>query len=279
MTDHRHVDTHYRRDGIADRILAEWRAVADDLRGAGPAELPPLDEMHVRSRVATAELAAMAHVEAGSRVLDAGSGLGGAARYLAATFGCKVVGVDLTATLCAAARSLSEALGLNERTRFVRGSATALPVAAGCFDVVWTQHAQMNIADKASFYSALAAAVAPGGTLLFHDIFAAEVRGAVTRAADLDYPVPWAGDASISHLCGSAQAHGHLAAAGLRQAQWVDRTAESLQWADGVLAQRTMSGPGVVMGSTASEKLGNLAANLRAGRLQVVMARYERPAR
>lgn len=270
----RDVDTHYHRDDIAERILQQWRAVAPDLQEAQFGDLPPVDEMHIRSRVATAELAALAHVGDESRVLDAGCGLGGSARYLAATFGCRVLGVDLTAALCAAASRLSTAIGLGQHTRFVRASATALPLANGRFDVVWTQHAQMNIADKTSFYSHLAAAVAPGGCLLFHDVFA---TGDDT-AEKLHYPVPWAGDVSISHLCRSDQAHHLLSAAGLRRSEWHDRTAESQQWADGVLSRQTMSGPAVVMGATASQKLANLADNLRAGVLQVVMARYDRPA-
>lgn len=275
----REVDAHYRRDGIAERILAQWREAAPDLRAAGPDVLPPLDEMHVRSRVATAELAAMTPLSGATRVLDIGSGLGGAARYLAATCGCTVLGVDLTAALCAAAARLSEAIGLTERTRFVRGSATALPVRTATFDVVWTQHAQMNIADKAAFYGQAAAALAPGGVLLFHDIFA--VGNGLHDAAGghrdgLGFPVPWAGDASISFLCTSEEAHRHLLAAGLRPVAWEDRTEPSLQWADGVLGRGPTRGAALVMGDTVSQKLANLRNGLERGILQVIMARYDR---
>jgi len=41
-------------------------------------------------------LAAAAGLEPSTRVLDLGCGIGGPARYLAATFGCKVTGVDLS---------------------------------------------------------------------------------------------------------------------------------------------------------------------------------------
>jgi cyclopropane fatty-acyl-phospholipid synthase-like methyltransferase len=45
--------------------------------------------------LATTELAEAAGLEPSTHVLDFGCGLGGPARYLAATFGCKVTGVDL----------------------------------------------------------------------------------------------------------------------------------------------------------------------------------------
>src|SRR2546430_11712734 len=40
----------------------------------------------------------------------------------------------------------------SHRTVFQQGSAVAMPFADSRFDLVWTKHAQMNIADKARFY-------------------------------------------------------------------------------------------------------------------------------
>jgi hypothetical protein len=42
-------------------------------------------------------------------------------------------------------------LGLSHRTVFLQDSAVAMPFADSSFDLVWTEHAQMNIADKARF--------------------------------------------------------------------------------------------------------------------------------
>ena len=75
-----------------------------------------------------------------------------------------------------------------------RGGAGALPFADGHFDVVWTEHVQMNIADKAGFYRELHRVLKPGGQLAFHDILAGPAEGS------LHFPVPWAAEASISHL-------------------------------------------------------------------------------
>ena len=59
------------------------------------------------------------NLQPNSEVLDIGSGLGGAARALAETYGCHVTGVDLTPAFCAAAEMLSGWLGL-ERVRGLR---------------------------------------------------------------------------------------------------------------------------------------------------------------
>ncbi len=71
----------------------------DRLRAVGhrPA---PIDEVHIRGREATLELAPSAGLDAHERVLDLGSGVGGASRCLAAEFGCRVTGIDLTTRFC-----------------------------------------------------------------------------------------------------------------------------------------------------------------------------------
>ena len=58
---------------------------------------------------------------------------------------------------------LSARVGLADRTTFRPGSALALPVGDARFDVVWTEHVQMNIADKAGFYGELCRVPGRGG--------------------------------------------------------------------------------------------------------------------
>jgi sarcosine/dimethylglycine N-methyltransferase len=47
-------------------------------------------------RIATTQLADLVQITPGDEVLDAGSGIGGTARYLAGRSRCHVVAVDLT---------------------------------------------------------------------------------------------------------------------------------------------------------------------------------------
>jgi cyclopropane fatty-acyl-phospholipid synthase-like methyltransferase len=62
---------------------------------------------------ATDRLARFAGIESGTNILDAGSGLGGPSRYLASTYGCRVVGVDLSPSFVAVAQLLAQRTGLN----------------------------------------------------------------------------------------------------------------------------------------------------------------------
>ena len=52
-----------------------------------PIDLAPLDQFHTCGLAATVELAEMAAVRSGERVIDIGSGLGGPSRYLATKYG------------------------------------------------------------------------------------------------------------------------------------------------------------------------------------------------
>ena len=65
-------------------------------------------------------------------------------------------------------------VGLSAKVEFIQGSALEIPFPDGSFDVVWTQHAQMNIADKRGFYSEMTRVLKPGGRLVLHDILQGE---------------------------------------------------------------------------------------------------------
>ena len=89
-----------------------------------------------------------AGIDTTSRVLvDVGSGIGGPARYLAESLGCRVVGIDLTAEYCRLAEVLTARTGLADKVEFRAADALDLPFGDGEFDAVWNQHVAMNIAD------------------------------------------------------------------------------------------------------------------------------------
>lgn len=80
-----------------------WTSIVESLERAGLTgeigweSLSPLDQFHNRGVIASRELAAKVSIAASDRVLDVGSGIGGSARFLAATYGVHVTGIDLTA--------------------------------------------------------------------------------------------------------------------------------------------------------------------------------------
>ncbi len=101
---------------------------------------------------ATKELAEAVPVDRGAMVLDVGSGLGGPSRYLAATYGCHVTGIDLNSSFVEAARYLAERAGFVDQVAYECAEALALPYDNGRFDVAWTQHVAMNIQDRTRLY-------------------------------------------------------------------------------------------------------------------------------
>ena len=71
-----------------------------DLDHLQPADLGLLEDFHTMGRIATSELAGLVGITSEYEVLDAGSGIGGTARYVADRCGCPVTAVDLTEEYC-----------------------------------------------------------------------------------------------------------------------------------------------------------------------------------
>src|SRR5262245_21388955 len=95
------VARHYSEDlELADAVAQKLRSAGKDLNKLTTADLAIVDEFHIRGRKATLELAEKMNLNARSRVLDIGSGLGGPARTVAEKYGCHVTGIDLTQAFC-----------------------------------------------------------------------------------------------------------------------------------------------------------------------------------
>ena len=268
------VSEHYTVCDLGNRILSALKAAGKDLDALTVDDLAPVDEFHIRGRTATDELVQWVEVQPGHVLLDVGCGLGGTSRYLAATVGCDVVGLDLTEEYCRVAEMLSARVGLADQTVFRQGSALALPFGDRHFDVVWTEHVQMNIADKAGFYSEIARVLKPGGRLAFHDIFA----GVNDR---VQFPVPWAADASISHLIGITQLQALMSDSGFACVRWEDKTAASVAFFQSVLERvRTQGwmprGLHLLMGDDAVDKFATVLRNLEKESVRVVQAVMKR---
>jgi ubiquinone/menaquinone biosynthesis C-methylase UbiE len=171
----------YGQDDMLDNILR--RIGKRD--GLTTADLAPYDELHIGRRKATLHLVNTLGFRAGMRVLDAGSGLGGAARVMAETTGASVVGIDLTPEFCATAGYLSDLSGFGDRTSFITGSVLDMPFPEAWFDGAYTIHVSMNIRNKVAFYGEVARVLKPGSLFGLYDVMKTE-QGALT------YPMPWA---------------------------------------------------------------------------------------
>jgi sarcosine/dimethylglycine N-methyltransferase len=159
----------------------------------------------------------LAAVTEEDRVLDAGTGIGGTARMLAAEIGCSVAAVDLTPEFCDTARWLNDVVGLSNRIEVIEADVCELPFASGSFDAVISQHVQMNIAGKARLYAEARRVLAPGGRLALWDVTAGPEQ-------PIRFPVPWAGTAELSHLVTPDELRLLVEEAGFEVAKWNDLT-------------------------------------------------------
>ncbi|WIT13452.1 methyltransferase domain-containing protein [Paucibacter sediminis] len=217
------VQTHYARSELGTLILAALEKAGKDIHRLTPEDLAPIDEFHIRGRAATLELARAASLDAAKRVLDVGSGVGGTSRCLAKEFGCRVTGIDLTEDYCRAAELLTAKTGLAHLVDYRQGDATQLPFADASFDVVWTEHAAMNIPDKARLYREMHRVLKPGGRLAIYDVLAGPT-------GPVHFPVPWARTPDASFLLRPDELRALLEAAGFTITDWSDTTDAARAW-------------------------------------------------
>lgn len=263
------ISSHYSRPGLTDAIIAGLREAGEDPDRFDYQALSPVDHFHTLGKEATEQLARLAGVRSGLRVLDVGGGLGGPARMLAAQYGCEVTVVDITEDYCQLGQWLTERAGLADKVRFQHGDALSLPFADGNFDLVWTQHCTMNISDKGRLYHELARVLPSGGRLAFHEIMAGPVQ-------PVRFPVPWASCADLSDLVRPSEVHAHLEAAGLQVVEYRDGSAAACEWFRQRFAQAPAAPPPLglhlLVGPQAGEIFKNVLDNYSEGRILVIQA-------
>ncbi|MBV9636498.1 MAG: class I SAM-dependent methyltransferase [Methylobacteriaceae bacterium] len=263
------VREHYHATGLTGRLKAALAAFGPEDQRLTPQQLASLDQFHTRGLAATAELARLAGITADMSVLDVGSGVGGPARFLAATCGCRVTGVDLSEPFVDAARYLTERTGQGGQVSFETASALDLPFGEGRFDAVLLQHVAMNIADRAQLYREIRRVLKSGGRFATFDV--------VGQGAEPHYPVPWARTPATSFLLTAAATCEAAETAGFRTLAWQDDTETAKAW----FSQMRASGPppapnlGVVMGPEFGQLAANLGRNLMEGRLGILTAVFE----
>lgn len=157
------VREHCSAANLTDRIKLALATITPEGEMLTVAQLAPLDQFHTRGILATTELADATGLEPSTRVLDLGCGIGGPARYLAANFGCRVTGVDLSPAFINAAAYLTERCGLSDRVTFRVGNAVHLLFEDAAFDTVFLQHVEINVEDRTALYAEIRRILMRGG--------------------------------------------------------------------------------------------------------------------
>ena len=274
MTNARAVEDHYTRSSLGDTILSALREAGKDLEHLTPDDLAPVDEFHSGQRNATVRLAQLAGVSGAEDVLDVGCGIGGPSRFLAKAFGCRVTGLDLTAEFVEVANMLAHRTGLAGKVTYRQGDALDLPFPDASFDLVWSQNAAMNIADRDRLYAEMRRVLRPAGRLAIQDV-------AAGPGGEPYYPTPWASDKSISFLFAPEVTREKLERAGFRVVAWHDPTRESLEQALArAKALETGSLPPlglhILIGPNFPTVSRNMVRNLEESRITLINAVLER---
>ena len=219
---------HYAPPGLREKVasLIDAAGKTDTLTID---DLAPMDQFHVLREEPVQRLGEKARIDESTRVLDVACGMGGPARYLAQHFGCHVTGIEYSEEFVATARYLCELTHLDDRVEIVHGDATNLPFEDKRFDVTWTQHAQLNIADKRGFFGEMYRVLKPGGVCVMHDLYGEDDR--------VHFPSYWAKTAADSFLITLEVTQSLIKECGFRITEWDDKTQAFLDWARAGIAE------------------------------------------
>ncbi len=109
-----------------------------------------------------------------SRVLDLGAGYGATARYLAGTYGCRVVALNLSEVENRRSQQLNQEQGLDHLIEITEGNFEQIPYPDGEFDCLWSQDAMVHSGDRARVMEEAARVLRPKGEFVFTDIMMAD---------------------------------------------------------------------------------------------------------
>lgn len=267
------IENHYLKEGLYEDIINRLKKQNIALDNVNRADISGVDEFHVRGASVSKELANSIDIN-GLDVLDVGCGLGGPCRMLADEYNCQTIGIDLSNEYIRTATKLSELVKLNNKTTFIQGDATELPFDGNTFDVVWTQHVQMNIPNKKKFYSEINRVLKTDGYFLFYEILKKGNN-------EINYPMPWASLADHSFLFRAEELDKLLTELGLTKKESINQTQAGIDFFDLFLTRLKETGPpkmglNVLMGDTTKPKLLNLLSHLKSGELELKSGIYKK---
>ncbi|MFT6558996.1 SAM-dependent methyltransferase [Sneathiella sp.] len=263
------ISTHYAHGNLLAAIKAGLEVQGVKAENASVEDLGPVDEFHIGGRVASAHFLNQLEIKPSQTILDVGCGLGGAARFLAKTYGAKVVGVDLTAEYVETGQALCEWVGLSDRIELHHESVLSLPFEAVRFDGAFMMHVGMNIQDKQTLTAEVSRVLKPGARFGIYDIMK-------TNDEELIYPVPWSNTSETSWLARPEDYQAVLKANGFANVKENNRRAFAMEFFKKMKAAGDAAegppplGLHVLMKQSSAEKIPNMVANLAANRISPI---------
>jgi len=266
------IRNHYNSDHLTQKIKTALAGTGKPLSELNLKDLSPIDQLHTGGAPASLNLFEKIRFSPGEIVLDAGCGIGGAARLLAKESQCTVIGIDLADRFIEAAQFLTNCTGLEKKVTFQQGSVLDLPFEDQTFDAVLCQHILMNIQNKPLAVREFFRVLKKGGKLILHEITKGEND-------QLFFPVPWAGKASISFLEPWDMLSDCIQKQGFITEYYSDKSREATAWWGKVKAftqkrppRPDRLGPGLVFGKNAAAFGQNMHAGFENNSICLVEA-------
>lgn len=165
-----------------------------------------------------AYLADRAGIHQGTRVLDAGCGVGGSSMWLAKQRGANVVGITISPVQVPIATRLTQEAGLASLVSFHEMDFAATTFSPGSFDVVWNLESMVHAFDKREYLRHILTLLRPGGRFACLEPFSSDGQ------EDADAVKTMCRSWSLPSLPSVAQVRGWLADVGFVDVESEDLT-------------------------------------------------------
>ncbi|MGB5988722.1 MAG: class I SAM-dependent methyltransferase [Marinifilaceae bacterium] len=263
----------YKCEFIYEEIVKAITAKRIDQEDITIKEVSAFDEFHVRGRQVSQEIFEDVPLREDSYVLDIGCGLGGTGRMLAHKLSANVKGIDITPEYIRTASLLSELTGLQDKTDFIQADALNLPFVSDSFDLVISQHTQMNIEDKEKLYSEIFRVLKPAGSFVYYDVFKSE--------GNETYPLPWANEEKDSFLISCDEMSALLENTGFSEIAVREQSTKAIKFLSVFLEKAETNksmliGQKILMGSNTEHKLRNIFEGLKEFKLVLQSGVYKK---
>lgn len=175
-------------------------------------------------------LADIADVSPGTRVLDAGCGVGGSSIWLAEHRDADVVASNVTSSQIERARLLVNERNLDNQVQFVVDDFTDMGFPDDSFDVVWGLESVCHAEQTTAFLDEAKRVLAPDGRLVVADRFATVRDLSPSHRRQMNY---WLNGWAIPSLAHKDDFRSALAASGFTDVEFndiTDHTMPSSRW-------------------------------------------------
>jgi cyclopropane fatty-acyl-phospholipid synthase-like methyltransferase len=146
-------------------------------------DLTAFDQYHYHGTSAVDEAIRSLDIDARSRVLEIGSGIGGPARYVAEKTGAHVTALELQPDLHQTAKSLTRRCGLADRVKLVCGNILDGVPEGSPFDAILSFLVFLHIPQRAELFAVCREALRPNGVMFIEDFTLRREPNAEERTA------------------------------------------------------------------------------------------------